>query len=151
MPKISTYQQQIPEYEDFVLGIDTSDTTNDPGGQTIKIKVEDLGVARIRENVQTGSSYSLVLVDSGKILAMNSAAVQTVVLPANSTTALPVGFSVTVMQEGVGVVTIDAASGVTIRAIDGGSGQISARYGSVTLYKRAINEWVAIGAIGAVT
>lgn len=151
MPKISTYQQQVPASGDFVLGIDVSDTSSDPGGETVKFSTDDLArPLTIETAVQTGATYTPALSDHGKIIPMSSTGGQTFVLPANSTVTLPIGFTVTIVQEGAGVVTIDAATGVTVRGVSGGAGQISAQYGAVTAYKRAINDWVIIGAIGAV-
>ena len=46
--------------------------------------------------------------------------------------------------------TITAASGVTLNGVSAGSGAISARWGGVSLYKKATNTWLAMGAIGTV-
>lgn len=62
-------------------------------------------------NQQTGSSYSLVGADSGKIVECSNASAITVTLPNN----LPQGFACDIVQKDAGVVTFVTASGATLQ------------------------------------
>ena len=105
----------------------------------------------VREiNAQTGTSYTLVLADLREVVTMDNASANTLTIPANSSVAFPVGTQIDVIQLGAGVTTIDAAVGVTLNGVSGGSGAIGARYGPATLLKTATDTWVVFGNIGAV-
>jgi hypothetical protein len=96
------------------------------------------------------TSKTLALTDAGKIVEMTSGSANDVVIPANASVAFPVGTIINIVQQGAGTTTIDADTGVTLNGVSGGEGAISARYGGVSIYKRATNEWVMSGAHGAV-
>lgn len=57
-------------------------------------------------NAQTGTSYTLVSADNGKIVTCNNASAITLTIPAG----LPTGFTCTVIQLGAGAVTFTASS-----------------------------------------
>lgn len=61
-------------------------------------------------NAQTGSAYTLVDTDSGKIITCENASDITVTVPAG----LGAGFNCTIIQKGAGTVTLSAGSGVTV-------------------------------------
>ena len=96
-------------------------------------------------NTQTGTSYTLVITDEGKIVETNNAAANTVTIPPNASVAFPIGSRVDITQFGAGLTTIVAGAGVTIRSLNGLKSQ--GQYSAVTLYKRGTDEWVAIGAL----
>lgn len=60
----------------------------------------------------TGTTYSFLATDNGKILTMSNAGGITAAIP----TGLPVGFSVTVIQLGAGQVGFSADAGVTLNS-----------------------------------
>lgn len=91
-------------------------------------------------NIRT-ASYTLVLADAGKIVELNVAAANTVTVPPNSSVAFPVGTLIEVSQYGAGGTTVAAGSGVTI-VTPLASLAVAARYGSLSLRKRATDEWV---------
>lgn len=62
-------------------------------------------------NAQTGTSYTLLAADSGKVIELTNAAAITLDMPNN----LPVGWCCTVVQGGAGAVTFTPASGATRR------------------------------------
>lgn len=150
MSKISTYGTVIPAKADIILGSDKSNTTNDAGGETANFLVEEFSLSRTTEKIVTGATYTLLVADRDSIITMNVAAVNTVTIPANATQALPIGTSININQEGVGITTIKAASGVTLRGVSQGQCQITARYGIATVFKRATNDWIIFGAVGDV-
>lgn len=100
-------------------------------------------------NAQTGAAYTLVLSDARKKVTMGSVSANAVTVPDNATVAFPTGTVLSVTQIGTGVTSIKGASGVTINGAVAKTGPLSARWGSVTLTKTAVNTWLADGSIGA--
>lgn len=94
-------------------------------------------------NVQS-DNYVLSMSDAGGLVSLNKASAISATVPNNSTTAFLVGTQINVMQYGVGVASIVAAGGVTIRYTSL-SLNLGAQYAIVTLIKIATNEWVAVG------
>ena len=86
------------------------------------------------------ASYTLVLADAGKLVEMNAAAANTLTIPPNSAVAVPVGTIIEVSMYGAGVTTVTAGTGVTLRTAL--ASLALAQYGSVSLRKRATDEWV---------
>jgi hypothetical protein len=101
-------------------------------------------------NTQT-DDYTLALSDKGKIVEMNKATANTLTIPTNASVAFPTGSRVDIVQYGAGTTTIAGDTGVTVNGASAGSGDMSEQYGAVTLYKRGTDEWIVIGAIGAVS
>jgi len=123
-------------------------TTKGSGSVTINgetvVTSDTVGVES--ENAQTGTTYTLVLTDVGKLVTMNNASANTLTVPPNSSVAFPIGSRVDLVQYGAGQTTVAAGSGVTIRSIDSNK-KISDRYGGATLWKRGTDEWILIGAL----
>lgn len=106
----------------------------EPAGQLIGI------------NTVTDASYTLVLADAGKVVERSSGSANTVTVPPNSSAAFPVGARIDVFQTGTGQTTIVAGSGVTIRSADNKLA-LAKQYAGASLYKRATNEWILVGAL----
>lgn len=89
-------------------------------------------------NAQTGTTYTFVAADAGKLVTHSNAAAITATVPANATTAFPVGTQIILEQIGAGVLTVAAAGGVTI------NGRLTApyQYGVVVLRKIATDTWL---------
>ena len=104
-------------------------------------------VTTVPENAQTGTSYTLVLADAGKLVTLNNAAAITLAIPANASVALPLGTRIDLLQYGAGQVTVGGA-GVTIRS-SGSRLKLSGQYAGATLWKKGTDEWVLIGDITA--
>ena len=105
-------------------------------------QIEALGPLLLVENVQT-VNYTLALDDVSRVVAVDSGSNLTVTVPTNSAVAFPVGSVVNVYRAGSGAVTVEGASGVTVR----NEGDISDQFGEVSLRKRAANEWVLVGQV----
>lgn len=101
-----------------------------------------LGISAINQNIQTGN-YTLVLSDNGKVIEVNSATATNITVPTNSSVAFPVGAMIEIYCLGVGVPTLVPASGATLRTA--GSLTLRAQYSSVTIRKRATDEWAVVG------
>lgn len=96
-------------------------------------------------NYQTGTTYTLLSSDDGKVVDMVNAAAITLTLP--NTAA--VGFSCLVTQGGAGQITLTAAVGATLRQRQSFT-KSAGQWAVMTLYVRAnaggtAAEWVATG------
>lgn len=100
------------------------------------------------ENVQTGTSYTLVLADAGKRVRTNNASSNTVTVPPNSSVAFATGTRIELFQYGAGQTTIAAGSGVTIRS-SGSKLKLTGQYSGAMLDKIATDEWLLVGDIAA--
>lgn len=105
----------------------------------------DLGEGEI--NAQTGTSYTLVLADKGKLIEMNNASPNTLTVPPNTDVAFPVGSEIHWVQRGAGLTTLVAGSGVTVNSFDGILTSLG-QYAGGTLKKRGTNSWYALGGLG---
>jgi hypothetical protein len=83
-------------------------------------------------NSQTGTTYTVVAADSGKIVDHANAAAITTTLPNN----LPQGWCCTYAQGGAGQITFSAASGASLRNRQSLS-KTAGQYAGVTLYVRS--------------
>lgn len=100
------------------------------------------------ENAQTGTSYTLVLTDAGKMVTMTNASSNTLTVPPNADVAFPVNTRLDIIQYGAGQTTIAAGSGVTIYS-SGSKLKLTGQYSGASLWKKATNTWVLIGDLTA--
>src|SRR6478736_3445018 len=89
-------------------------------------------------NAQTGTAYTLVLSDRGKLVTMSNAAASTLTVPPNSSVAFSTGTEVEVANIGTGPVTLTPGAGVTLL----GNIQILPLNASARLVKTATDTWV---------
>lgn len=104
-------------------------------------------VTTVPENAQTGSSYTLVLADAGKMVTLSNAASITLTIPTNATVAFPLNTRIDIAQYGAGQVTVGGA-GVTIRS-SGSRLKLASQYSAATLWKKGTDEWILMGDITA--
>ena len=100
----------------------------------------------IVQNTQT-ASYTLVLGDAGKSVEMDAATANDLTVPPNSTVAFPVGTVIEVCQIGAGQTTVVAGSGVTVQTPE--TLVLTGQWSTVSLRKRATDEWVLVGDVEA--
>ena len=93
-------------------------------------------------NAQTGTTYTLVLTDSAKVVTLNNASAITLTVPTNASVAFSVGAQVNLVQLGAGQVTV--SSSATIRS-QGSKLKLNGQYSAATLLKIATDEWVLVG------
>ena len=100
-------------------------------------------------NTQTGTAYTPVLADSGKIVTLNNGSAIAVTIPLNSSVSYPVGSSLTFISIGAGLTTISGAVGVTIASAGGTSTApiITAQHNSATAIKIDTDVWQVVGAL----
>jgi hypothetical protein len=100
-------------------------------------------------NAQTGTTYTPVLADAGKIVTLNNGSAITLTIPPNSSVAYPIGSSLTFISIGAGLTTFAQGSGVTIASTGGTSTApiITAQHDSATAIKTATDTWQVVGAL----
>lgn len=98
-------------------------------------------------NAQTGTTYTLVLADTGKIVSCSNAAAITLTVPTNASVAFPTGTQIIIYQAGAGQITISGA-GVTFRS-NGTKLKLTGQYAVATLIKIATDEWIVAGNVSA--
>ena len=79
-------------------------------------EMTNVATAMVAINAQTGTSYTTVLSDDGKLITLDNAASITLTIPPNSSVAYGIGTQINLMALAAGVVTITAGAGVTIRS-----------------------------------
>ncbi len=103
-----------------------------------------LAIAMVAINAQTGTTYTTVLTDDGKLITASNAASIALTIPPNSSVAYGIGTQINIMQLGAGTVTITAGAGVTINSA-GSKLRTDAQYAVATCLKIDTNTWVAVG------
>lgn len=90
-------------------------------------------------------NYTFVIEDRDKLVEMNSGDPKSFTVPPNSSVPFPIGSQILLSRYGVGAVTINQGTGVTIRPGNGFS--IFNQYAGAALVKIATNEWYLFGKI----
>jgi hypothetical protein len=98
------------------------------------------------------ADYTAVLADSyQKLVVMNKATAVAFKIPTNASVAIPVGSVITVLNKGVGAVTISAVTSGTTTVLSAGAVAASptlAQYKTAACIKVATDTWYVVGAIG---
>lgn len=95
-------------------------------------------------NAQSGTTYTLALVDAGRAVECSNGSAVTVTVPPNADVAFPIGTIIEVSQTGAGTVTIAPGSGVTVHS-RGSLLSLNGQYAAATLRKSATNTWLLGG------
>jgi hypothetical protein len=97
-------------------------------------------------NAQTGTTYTLVAADLGKLVTLSNASAITLTVPPSVFAA---GNIINIQQIGAGQVTFAAGAGVTITSTGATSAapKIAARYGAATVICTASNVFTVIGGL----
>lgn len=108
------------------------------GGKTLQgsgvlvTDADEISGYKGRRNAQTGTAYTLVDADTGRIVDLANAGAITLTLP----NSLPVGWCCTLVQAGAGQVTCSAAVGATLRNRQGHA-KLAGQWAMATLHVRA--------------
>jgi hypothetical protein len=127
------------------LAIDSTVATL-TGTQTLTNKTLTAPVINIAFNAQTGTTYTLVASDSGKLVTASNGSPITVTVPPSVFSA---GEQINLQQIGVGQVTFAAGAGVTITSAGASvaAPKITSRYGAATIICTASNVFTIIGGL----
>jgi len=101
-------------------------------------------VAPIAFNAQSGTTYTFVIGDAGKLVTSSNGSAQTFTVPPNSGVAFVVGTQIIVQNIGSANCTLAQGSGVTITSVDSNK-EIDGQYASACLIKTATDAWTLIG------
>ena len=131
------------------IAIDTATTVDVSTAQTLTNKTLTSPVINLSLNAQTGTTYTFVLSDNGKLVTASNASAQTYTIPLNSSVAYATGAQINIIAIGAGQVTIQGAGGVTVASTGATATapKLRAQYSSATLIKVATDTWYVIGDI----
>lgn len=112
--------------------------------KTLTAPVINGGLINLTLNSQTGTSYTLVAGDSGKLVTMANASAITLTIPPS---VFAVGEQINIAQTGAGQVTFAQGSGVTIQSTGATSTapKIAKQYAAATVICIASNTFLVIG------
>lgn len=124
----------------------TSPTIN---GATIATSTLTSPKVNLGINTQTGTTYTTVLDDNGKLITLSNASSITLTIPPNSSVAYPVGAQLNLAQLGAGQVTFAGGSGVTIVSTGGTANapKLRAQYSTATAVQTSTDNWLVMGDI----
>ncbi|MEO9179566.1 MAG: hypothetical protein ABI221_01625, partial [Candidatus Saccharimonadales bacterium] len=147
-----TYWQVLITYASLAssLGAPGAALFFGPGGSTIPdtwlSRTSDGGLATsgavLPINAQTGTTYTFVKADAGKLVTASNASAQTHTIPANASVAFPIGCRLTIAEIGAGALTVVGATGVTVNGVSAGSLGCATNQ-TIVANKIATNTWVA--------
>jgi hypothetical protein len=136
------------------LTIDTAITADLTTAQTLTNKILttptltspliNLGI-----NAQTGTTYTTVLADNGKLITQTNASAIATTIPLNSSVAYPVGAQLNIVQYGAGQITVAGAGGVTVvsTGATAATPKTRAQYSSLTAIQTSTDNWLVAGDI----
>jgi hypothetical protein len=138
------------------IAIDTATTVDVSTAQTLTNKTLtsptlNAPIINLSLNAQTGTTYTFVLADNGKLVTASNASAQTYSIPTNASVAYPIGTQINIIQIGAGQVTINAVtSGTTTVSSTGATAtapKLRAQFSSATCIKASTDLWYVVGDI----
>ena len=141
----------LPAATDTLVGKATTDTLTNKTLTSPTLNTPTINDARqnLTLNAQTGTTYTLVITDNGRLVTLSNAAAITLTVPLNATVAYATGAIINVQQIGAGQVTIQGASGVTITSTGATATtpKTRAQYSAASIIKTGTDSWTVIGDI----
>jgi hypothetical protein len=127
-----------------VLSINSGNITDLRVPATTNLSSINLGI-----NTQTGTSYTPVILDTGRLITLSNASPIALTIPLNSAVAYPVGTQLNFAQYGSGQVTIAGAGGVTVvsTGATAATPKLRAQYSTATAVQTSVNNWLVMGDI----
>jgi hypothetical protein len=157
MPTSSDLVTDLPaDFEVFGQAVDTAlaDLQGGTTGQVLsKASGTDMDFTWIEQddttisfNAQTGTTYTLVAADLGKIVTLSNGSGITLTVPPS---VFATGNIINIQQIGVGQVTLDQGAGVTITSTGASASapELRAQYSAASIICTASNTFTVIGDI----
>lgn len=131
------------------VAINTSVTADLTTAQTLTNKSLTSPKINLGINPQTGTTYTTVLDDNGKLVTLSNAASIAVTIPLNASVNYPVGAQINMTQLGAGQVTVAGAGGVTVVSTGATAAQpvTRAQYSTLTAIQTSTDNWLVVGDI----
>jgi len=123
-----------PTSNDTLVGRATTDTLTN---KTLTSPIINLAI-----NAQTGTTYTPVLADNGKLVTLSNASPITLTVPTNTSVAYPIGAQINIEAIGAGQVTVVGDTGVTV---NGTGTKLRAQWSAGTLIKLGTDSWTLVG------
>lgn len=141
------YTTALDTYATYDLSVFARTYLDDSDAATTRTTLDaaQLGVGA-GVNTQTGTSYTLVIGDKGKLVIMSNAASNTLTVPPNSSVAFDIGTCIDVQQGSTGQTSVAAGGGVTINSA-GAALKARVQFSGISLVKTATNTWSMFGDI----
>jgi hypothetical protein len=100
-------------------------------------------------NTQTGTTYTTVLSDNGKLVTQSNASSIVTTIPPNSSVDYSVGSQITFARYGAGSLTIQGGAGVTIvsTGTTAAAPTLRVQYSTCTAIQTTNNNWLVVGDI----
>ena len=138
----------LPAATDTLVGKATTDTLTNKTLTSPTLNTPTINDARqnLTLNAQTGTTYTLVLTDNGRLVTLSNAAAITLTVPLNSSVAFATGAVINIQQIGAGQVTVAGAAGVTVT---GTGTKLRTQYSAAALVKTGTDSWTLIGDLSA--
>jgi len=114
------------------------------GAETAAVLAGEVFKQTQEVNAQTGTTYTLVAGDAGKLVTLSNGSAITLTLPQDSDATIAIGTYVDLLQLGAGQVTVAAGSGATLRT-GGLTAKARAQYSSLGVQKISANTWRLFG------
>ena len=119
-------------------------TANSVVAGTTTTATSGIGYMGMPQNSTTTGAYSLVATDAGKHIY--STATRTITIPANGSTAFPIGTTIVFINAAAVTLTVAITTDTLILAKDGTTGSRTlAAYGMATLVKITSTSWIISG------
>jgi hypothetical protein len=132
---------------DVTLAIDSTVATL-TGTQTLTNKTLTAPIVNVSFNAQTGTTYTLVVGDTGKIVTLSNASGITLTVPPS---VFASGNIINIQQIGAGQVTLAQGAGVTITSTgsgtDGNAPKLRAKFSAASIICTGSNTFTVIGDI----